>query len=77
MKPENKAEARRLLDAVEAERVRQGRLMTQMSGNTEYCPVAYQGALKRGSAFLSTFVAFCRQLDIEIVLVNKEGDAIT
>ena len=76
-KPENQAEARRLMDAIEGERVRQGVRKHNMTGNTASCPAVYGMAAKRGNAAMTTFIAFCRQLDIEIVLVNNEGTAIS
>ncbi len=75
--PEIKAESRRLLDAIEAERQRQQVLMTAMSGKTEYCPMTYYNAQRRGTVLLTTLIAFCDQLDIDIVLVNRDGEAIT
>ncbi len=71
------AEARRLIDALEGERQRQGMTKEQLSMAASNNMNTWGGTLKRGGTLLRTFCAVCEALDVEIVLVNREGVNIT
>ena len=70
--------SRALLNAVERERRVQGKRQYEMSGSRAHSSqVNYCIAIKRGSAYLSTFLAFCDSLDIDVVLVARDGRILT
>lgn len=63
---------RKLIAAIEKERVRQGFSMWGMDGTG-----AYNAAVSAGRNMqLKTFLTACDTLDIDIILINHEGEQI-
>lgn len=68
---------REIIQALDEERVRQGYGVRETA---RICGLSYNGfqnLLRRDSATLPTLAAFCEMLEVEIILVDKEGRALT
>ncbi len=61
-----------LINALDKERIRQGLTRNDLSYQCGGHDI-WSAAVLRGSTTLKTFLRVCDKLDVEIVLVNKEG----
>lgn len=62
-----------LINALDKERIRQGLTKTDLAHKYGAGHDSWSAAVSRGSTTLKTFLKVCDKLDVEIVLVNKDG----
>lgn len=74
---EGKAIARTIVDAIDDERKKRGVTMSQLSLAIGNPRALWQQINTRGNANLDTIARTCAALGIEIVLVDREGSALT